>query len=111
MRGPSPIAMAACLALPLALGACGAETAAVYGAAAATATIVETDKTPPDIIASIATGLDCDTLRAKRDDGAWCRQPDAGVVIEPPLYCYRSLGAVTCYDRPDPYGTGAREVR
>ena len=99
----------ALLALGL-LAGCGPETA-LYGAAATTALIVETDKTPADLIGSVATGMDCDTLRAKRDKGAWCRQPDAGVVIEPPLYCYRTLGTVSCYDRPDPHGTGQQEVR
>lgn len=102
---------AAGLAGLLFLSGCGPETMALYGAAATTAMIVETDKTPSDLLGSVATGMDCDTIRAKRDKGAWCRQPDAGVVIEPPLYCYRTLGTVSCYDRPDPYGTGQQEVK
>lgn len=26
------------------------------------------------------------------------------------IYCYRTLGEITCYDRPDPYNGGQRKV-
>ena len=91
----------------LALWGCGTETLAV----ASMATIINTDKLPSDYIAEIATGQDCNTLRAKQDGGQVCRDPNAGQVYERPAYCYRTLGQITCYDKPDPYGASTRAVR
>ena len=95
------------LALGLALAACGTETLAV----ASMATIINTDKLPSDYIAELTTGQDCNTIRASRDGGQVCRDPNAGQVYERPVYCYRTLGQITCYDKPEPYGASTRAVR
>ncbi|MDP2700025.1 hypothetical protein [Thalassospira sp.] len=68
--------------------------------------IINTDKTIVDHIVSLSTGRDCSTIR-KIDGKTYCKQDP---IPEPPLYCYRSLAAVTCYQTPDPYNTGAQTV-
>jgi len=79
--------------------------------ASTTATFIQTDKLPSDIIASAITGLDCSALLQYQDNGPLCRSPDYGKVIERPLYCYRTLAQITCYEEPDPYGNGARRIQ
>jgi len=71
--------------------------------------VINTDKTPGDHLASYMTGLDCDTIRASQDNGPHCR-PHHQEVIEPPVYCYRTLGNVDCFRSPDPYGYNQREI-
>ncbi|MEQ8443205.1 MAG: hypothetical protein RIM33_13760 [Alphaproteobacteria bacterium] len=73
------------------------------------AVIINTDRTPGDHLASYMTGLDCDTIRASRDGGPQCRPPNEEI-IDPPVYCYRTLGKIDCFRSPDPYGYDQREV-
>ena len=84
------------------------ETAAL--AVGTTAVIVNNDKLPTDYIAEAVTGLDCNSIRKSVDKGPLCRHHKEEIV-ERPIYCYRSLGTVTCYDQKDPYGTGQQEVK
>lgn len=80
-------------------------------AAGATVAFVHEDKLPTDYIAEAVTGEDCSYVRRLEDGGPLCRSHDYGQVIDKPIYCYRSLGNVTCYDRPNPYGDGAQPVQ
>ena len=73
------------------------------------AVVINTDRTPGDHLASYITGLDCDTIRASQDKGPHCRPPHEEI-IEPPVYCYRTLGTIDCFRSPDPYGYNQREV-
>lgn len=78
--------------------------------AGATAAFIHEDKLPTDYLAEAVTGKDCSYVRHLEDKGPFCRGHDYGKVLEEPIYCYKSLGTVTCYRQPDPYGTGARPV-
>ena len=62
------------------------------------ATVVATDKTVPDHVVSLATGADCSLVRYSTG-GYYCVQPmPANTAVETRLYCYTSLGGITCYD-------------
>ena len=73
------------------------------------AVVIAEDKTPTDLIASAITGLDCDTVRKSRDKGPLCR-PEKQEIIEKPVYCYRTLGEINCFNEPDPYGYDQQEI-
>ncbi len=88
----------------LGLSACGGEVGlAMMGASLAT--FIHTDKTMIDHAVGLSTERDCSILYLARDQN-YCKPP---VPIEPgqvaymssALYCYRTLGGVSCYDRPD----------
>jgi hypothetical protein len=83
-------------------GVAGVSTAAALGVGA-TAFIINEDKLPTDLIAEAVTGLDCNTIRKQKDKGPLCR-PARQEVIEAPVYCYKTLGRIDCFDRPNPYG-------
>jgi|GEM_PF-1224220 len=93
----------------LALSACGGAEPGFLALTAATSTIVNSDKLPTDFIADAVTGLDCNSIRQSMDKGPLCRAPEQRV-IERPVYCYRTLGTINCYDQPDPYRDGAEQV-
>ena len=80
------------------------------GAGVATSFIM-TDKLPTDSIAEAFTGLNCSYVKHLDDKGPICRSQDYGQVIEKPIYCYKSIGKVDCYDYPDPYGVGAQYIQ
>jgi hypothetical protein len=83
-------------------GVAGVSTGAALGIAS-TAFIINEDKLPTDLIAEAVTGLDCNTIRKQKDKGPLCR-PARQEVIEAPVYCYKTLGRIDCFDRPNPYG-------
>ena len=95
----------------ISLVGCAASSLGVGLLTASTSVIVMEDKLPTDLLAEYATGKDCNAIRRMEDKGPLCRSP-ARIVeyIEPLIYCYRTLGAVECYDRPDPYNAGARPI-
>ena len=101
------VTAAACICF--ALSGCSGVEPQFAAMAAATTTTINTNKLPTDIIAGFVTGKDCSTPRQTRDGGPLCRPFEQGV-IEKPVYCYRSLADVTCYNEPDPYGDGAQPV-
>jgi len=100
----------AVLAASLALGGCigGVGTGALLAAGSTTTTVLE-DKLPTDLLADAVTGQDCSYIRKLEDKGALCR-PHRREVIERPLYCYRTLGQIECFEERDPYGIGQRTV-
>ena len=76
------------------LGACG-QLAGAEGAS-----VIVTDKTFTDHIVSLGSGKDCSTLRTLADL-TYCVEDE--VAPKYISYCYRTLGNVTCYDRPNPF--------
>lgn len=105
---------AAALACAAGLAGCGLETAAVAGGANVAA-YIGTDKTVVDHIATAATGKDCSVLYTN-SGGDYCRphvdpQQEAIRRAENQVYCYDTLGEVTCYDSPDPYANNEIPIR
>lgn len=103
----SPLALGLALVVPLALAACDPMTAAIVGVNAAT--FAMTDKTPADHVASWVTGLDC-SLRQAADTRQYCRDPETKVAAAP-LYCYRTIGKISCYNEPDPHASDSQLVQ
>ncbi len=68
---------------------------------------VLTKKTVTDQIVSFTSGKNCSTARVDRGQ-SYCVEDE----INPPpkVYCYRTLGSVSCYDRPDPYKGGQKAL-
>jgi len=71
------------------------------------ATVVGTGKTVADHIVSFTTGKNCSTVR-KNTGRHYCEEDE----VAPPenVFCYSTLGDVTCYDRPAPHGETKRHV-
>lgn len=65
------------------------------------ASTMGTSKTMTDHVISVTSGKNCSSVR--REKGlTYCEEDQ----LQPPptsRHCYRTLGSVTCYDRPDPY--------
>ncbi|MCH8036805.1 MAG: hypothetical protein IIC53_06725 [Proteobacteria bacterium] len=92
-----------CAAL-LGLSACGGGVGLAM-LAASTATFIHTDKTTVDLAVSYATDRDCSILYLANDEN-YCKpavpiEPGQVAYMSQALYCYRTLGGVNCYDRPD----------
>jgi hypothetical protein len=102
------------VSLPLLASACGYDmTTGQYPITsgilqAEVVSLVATGKTASDHIVSLSTGKDCSTIRAK-DEGQYCVSKNPPIQ-RPDVYCYRTLGQVSCYREPDPYGDGAQAV-
>jgi len=62
--------------------------------------VIGTDKTIEDHVISYYSGKNCSTVR-KELGMTYCEEDERR--IEPLVYCYKTLGEVTCYDRPDPH--------
>jgi len=90
--------------------ACGS-VSTVYVGGAMLANFIYTDKLPTDYIAEFASGQECNFLKAQKDGGPFCRDSFEQIVYEAPLYCYRTLGEIACYDKRDPYGPSTTQVR
>jgi hypothetical protein len=94
----------------LVLSACGTNSFLVLSGSMAN--FIQTDKLPMDYVAEWASGKECRSLVAMKDGGPLCRKSfDPPRVYEKPIYCYRTLAQITCYDEPDPYRTSLQRVR
>ena len=97
------VSIAAVVATCVALGACdpvtftGAEAVSLMGS----------EKTLVDHAVSIGSGKDCSTVRKERGL-TYCVEDMPQ--IRQNIFCYRDLGGVTCYDRPDPHASGKQQV-
>jgi hypothetical protein len=100
----------AILFLAAVLTACGAPST-VYVGGAVLANFIYTDKLPTDYLAEFASGQECNFLKSQKDGGPLCRDSFEPVVYEAPIYCYRTLGEIACYDKQDPYGRTSTQVR
>jgi hypothetical protein len=65
---------------------------------ASVVSLVATDKTLSDHAVSLATGRNCSTVRMSRGESFCAPEPHA-MAAE---HCYRTLGGISCYTRPDP---------
>ena len=99
------------LALGAALVAACGSPSTVYVGGAMLANFVYRDKLPTDYLAEFASGQECNFLKSQKDGGPLCRDSFERVVYEPPLYCYRTLGEIACYDKRDPDRRTTTEVR
>ncbi len=61
--------------------------------------VVGGDKTIADHVISLNSGKNCSFIRKERGL-TYCEEDQ--VTVQPNVYCYKTLGEVTCYDRPDP---------
>jgi hypothetical protein len=73
----------------------------------------QTGKTVTDHAMSLATSQNC-SLKHSLVGEPWC-QPDAAPApttasTAEPLYCYRSIAAVTCYRHDNPHDTTTRRT-
>jgi hypothetical protein len=110
-------ALPALMALLL-LAGCGGEVGmALVGASAVS--FATTDKFLGDHAVSYATGEDCSALRLEQT-GDYCRSAEEIAAAEdearrlaaaPPMYCYRTLGDITCYAEQDYEASVAQRVQ
>ena len=70
--------------------------------------VVLTDKTMEDHAVSFGSGKDCSSVRSEQGL-TYCKE-DEPKFVPPVVNCYRTLGEVSCYDRPDPYQVNQRTV-
>jgi hypothetical protein len=61
------------------------------------ATVIMTDKTISDHLISIASGKNCSTVRTELGMH-YCEEDEPKG--EAAVYCYRTLGSISCFDRP-----------
>ena len=100
--------MLAAVMLPMALGACSG-TAAIAMAGISATSFALTDKFPVDHVATWVSGEECSALQAERT-GEYCRteaeiaaaERAADPLQQPRVYCYRTIGEITCQSEPDP---------
>ena len=62
-------------------------------------TVIATDKTVIDHVAGWTNGEDCSSVRAEEGGQLWF-PPYENDPVTQPLYCYRTLGNVSCYAQP-----------
>lgn len=92
--------------LALGLGGCAEIGVPATMASVQLASLINTDKSVTDHLVSYVTGQNCSSVNLG-ESGTYCLDPLAALPLEAPRYCYRSLGEVTCYDRPNPYAYAA----
>lgn len=94
----------------LALGGCTKDSSAAlgWGAAASGASLIVFDRTPVDLLVSLAKGQDCSVLNLE-PLGEYCRTPTPVLEAAKP-FCIRTLGNVECYPAANPYGRQATIV-
>jgi uncharacterized protein YcfL len=64
-------------------------------------TVIGTGKTISDHIVSFTSGKNCSTVR-KNTGRHYCEEDEVTVPEE--VYCYNTLGNVSCYAQPAPHG-------
>ncbi len=84
----------------------GCSVIPTFAAAEGVSTVL-TKKTVTDHIVSLARGKDCSTIRVDRGQ-SYCVEDE----INPPVnvYCYRTLGSVSCYNKKNPYNSGQKAL-
>ena len=103
-------ALAAAAAL-IGLTACG-ELTGLAMVGAGVISLSATKKLPTDHLVSWISGKDCSVV-TMAENGSYCRdEADATqMVAAAPLYCYRTLGEITCYTTPDEQASASRLVQ
>ena len=69
--------------------------------------VVGTDKSIMDHVVSYSSGKDCSNVYVEKGN-RYCKEDEP--IIKPQVYCYKSIGRATCYERPDPHNNGYREI-
>ena len=69
--------------------------------------VILTDKTMTDHIVSFSSGKNCSVIR-QNQGLTYCEEDEIAPVQG--LYCYQTLGSVTCYDRPDPFNGRQKKI-
>jgi len=69
--------------------------------------VIGTDKTFEDHFISLTSGKNCSTVRREKGQ-SYCEEDE--ITRLPNVHCYRTLGKITCYDKPDPYRNGQNKV-
>ncbi len=93
--------------IAIVIGLAVANAACTGGAALNAGSIIASDKTLVDHAISTLSGKDCATVR-KEAGLTYCKEDEA--VALQPMYCYPTLGDVTCYPSRDPYHGRQRTV-
>ena len=89
------------------LSACGPETLVSTGLGVAS--LKATDKTLSDHAIGLVTNQDCSSLRAQRGDSYCLTEEEIEARIpDQPEFCYRTIGGINCYDRPDETKSASR---
>lgn len=99
-------ALAPVLACLFALSACHPGLLAI-GGVVESADYMETRKTLPDRILSNVFDKDC-SFSYFGEINRLCKDPQE--IQEAPIYCYRTLGKVECYNAPNPYDSRVQPV-
>ncbi|MEQ8357100.1 MAG: hypothetical protein RH942_16305 [Kiloniellaceae bacterium] len=118
MRQKLATALAAPL-LAVVLGACDPASQAML-AGASLVTLAHSDKTVGDHVATWAFDKDCSTLTLA-NGGDYCQdfiteeqrraaEEEAAAKLAK-TYCYRTLGAINCYQQPDEMASATQRVR
>ena len=97
----------------LGLSACGGDIGLAM-IAASTASFIHTDTTVVDLAVSSSTDRDCSILYMANNEN-YCKpsepiEPGQVAYMSQALYCYRTLGGVSCYDRPDYTASGQTRI-
>lgn len=71
------------------------------------ASVLSTGKTISDHVVSFATGKNCSTVR-KNIGQHYCEEDD--VIVPDEVFCYNTLGDVSCYALPAPHGENYRHL-
>jgi len=93
--------IAAVSAITFVLAGCGAVVPVSVG------TVVGSDKTVVDHVVSWSSGKNCSQVRVER--GLHYCEEDTPTA-NPEVYCYKTLGSVTCYAKPDPHDPRSRKI-
>lgn len=78
-------------------------------AAGETVSLLSTNKMMEDHLVSLITQKDCSLPRVLQNEGKYCMTQEELFKASLPdfkiekVYCYQSIAAPTCYDRPSPY--------
>ena len=68
---------------------------------------VGTGKTASDHLISFTSGMNCSTIRTKTGR-TYCEEQESNPTSR--VWCYRTIGKVVCYDKPDPYQGNQRKM-
>jgi len=70
-------------------------------------TVMGTEKTVVDHVLSLSSGKNCSAVRLEKGL-RYCEEDEPQ--IKQNIYCYNTLGSVTCYTKPDPYKGGYQKI-
>ena len=69
--------------------------------------VIGTDKSIVDHVVSYSSGKDCSYVYVEKGNH-YCKEDEKKIKAQ--VFCYKSIGRSTCYERPDPHNNGYRET-